>query len=215
MKTKEQRILLVALSALAVVAFLSWGLHRGNVRTAQNRKLQTLYAYASGGDLNRLKLLADDPSPEAQEWLEKLAQDRTAFAEARVAAIKSLVGRPRIDHTSLNPLIQIDEPFVVRHATAEFFEQHGCSESCVGTTLQALHAIWQGKPTLEMKPDPRAQAYGISPRPDLTSSLRKQSERDYLEVLGSNACAAQKILTRDYSSESEFVIYVREKMKPC
>jgi hypothetical protein len=89
----------------------------------------------SGGDAESIKMLSRLPSAEATFWLERLAQNSNAFADSRAEAVRALGNKTSIDSGVLSGLLRIDQPFVVRHASAEVFEQHGCNEVCVAAVL--------------------------------------------------------------------------------
>ncbi len=176
--------------------------------------MNALYAIASGGDRASVRRLAEDPSPEALQFIEKLAKDRKAFPEGRLEAIDVLGARPSVDPKTLVPLLWIDEPFVVRRAVAKVFKERGCSEDCISQTLAALHAIWAGQPTLE------AQATALIPSPtphdqENLVNLRKQTEEDYFVLLNSKPCLTGKTLRTKYGSDPEFFDKIRKKVAPC
>jgi hypothetical protein len=206
---------LVSLGAWAV-----W-MHRWQAQVARRDEMYALYATASGGDRESVRRLAEYPSSEAMQLIEKLAQDRNAFPEGRVEAINVLSARPPIHSKTLAPLLRIDQPFVIRHATAEAFEQRGCDDQCILSTLYALHAIWKVEPAIEAarSTEELEQRYGVHIPPEekakINAELRGKTEQDYWKLLGSNPCATRKALIKDYSAEPAFGEHVQSKVGPC
>jgi hypothetical protein len=207
-----KRTELVVLAIFLVVSLGAWAvwMHRWNAQAARTDEMYALYAIASGGDRVSVRRLAEYPSPEAMQLIEKLAQDRNAFSDGRLEAINVLGARHPFDSKTLAPLLWIDQPFVVRHAAAGVFKQRGCDEGCLSATLTALHAIWGGQPTVEVQA--AAQIASLTPYDqEHLLYLRKQTEEDYFVLLNSNACLTKKILQTDYGSDSEFVARVQKR----
>jgi len=207
------------LAVLAIFVIVSLGacavwMHRWNAQAARRDEMNALYAIASGGDPASVRRLAEYPSPEAMQFIEKLAKDRNAFPDGRLEAINVLGARQSIDSKTLPPLLWIDEPFVIRRAVAKVFKERGCSEDCISGTLTALHAIWGGQPTLEVQ----ATALVPSSTPHAQEHLvylRKQTEEDYFVLLNSNPCLTGKALKTKYGSDSEFFEKIRKQVGPC
>jgi hypothetical protein len=173
--------------------------------------MYALYALAGGGDRESVRrLVAEYPSQEAMPLIEKLAQDRSAFPEGRLEAINVLSARPPIHSRTLASLLRMDQPFVIRHATAEAFEQRGCDDQCISFTLYALHAIWKGESAIEAarSNEELEQRYGVHIPPEekakTNAELRDKTEQDYWKLLGSNPCETRKALVKDYSAEPAF-----------
>jgi len=203
---------MVVLAIFLVVSLGAWAvwMHRWNAEAYRRDEMYALYANASRGDRASVRRLAEYPSPEAMQFIEKLAQDRNASSDGRREAIDVLGARRPFDSKTLASLLWIDQPFVVRRAVAGVFKRRGCDERCISATLTALHAIWGGQPTFEVQ----ATAQIPSPTPDDQEHLlylHKQTEEDYFVLLNSNACLLKKILQTDYGLESEFVDKVRKK----
>lgn len=207
---------LVSLGACAV-----W-VHRWRAQVARRDEMYALYALAGGGDRESVRrLVAEYPSQQAMPLVEKLAQDRRAFPEGRLEAINVLSARPPIHSKTLAPLLQIDQPFVIRHATAEAFEQLGCDDQCISSTLYALHSIWKGEPAIEAarSTEELEQTYGVHIRPEekakTNAELRDKTEQDYWKLLGSNPCVTRNALIKDYPAEPAFGEHVQSKVRPC
>lgn len=208
--TRFQAVLIAA-SILTSIVMILWWITRAN----RMEKLSTLYTSASGGDLDSVRRLNEFSFLHASPWLEALAHDRTAAPDSRVAAIKALASNTSFERTRLLPLIQIDQPFVVRHTAAEVFEQKGCSDTCISATLYGLHAIWKGDPAFEEGLSAVEQKYGIRADPKVKASIKANTERDYRTLLNSNPCTVRDTLKRDYGSESAFAEAVTAHVKPC
>lgn len=217
MKRPEARVIAV----LIVVSLAVWGVwaHRWRAQVAQREEMRALYAFASGGDLDKVKRLSEYPSPEAIQWLEKLAQDWNATSDSRTAAIAALASKPSLNRAALSTLLYIDQPFVVRHAAAEVLGQRGCDDQCISTTLRGLRAIWQGQPAFEVGLSTVEHAYGVRGDPELDAKidaeLKANTEQDYWRLLENNPCAARNALKTDTSAEPAFVENVQSKLKPC
>jgi hypothetical protein len=213
MKVRSLRRIQLAALLIWCAAFLGGPLWWG-FQVAGRNELKALYFAASGGDLSSVQRLSEHNSSGAQAWLERLAQNRNVVADSRVAAISALGKRHSIDSETLAPLLWIEQPFVVRHATAGVFEQRGYDDVCVSATLYALHAMWAGQTTFEMLLS--------TERPDLTPEmnetvlrLRTQSEQDFLKLLNQDACRTRNTLKTDYPSDAAFVESVQTKIGPC
>ena len=215
------------LRVFAIFVLVSLGvwavwMHRRHAEVARRDEMYALYALAGGGDRESVRrLVAEYPSREAMPLIEKLAQDRNAFPEGRLEAINVLSARPPIHSKTLAPLLWIDQPFVIRHATAEAFEQRGCDDQCISSTLYALHAIWKGEPAIEAArtTEEIEQRYGVHIPPEekakINAELRDKTEQDYWKLLDSNPCATRKALINDYSAEPAFVEHVQSKVGLC
>jgi hypothetical protein len=213
---ESKRLELVALAILIAVSLGAWAvwMHRWNARKTRSDEMNALYAIASGGDRASVRRLAEYPSPEAIQLIQKLAQDRNAFPDARLEAINVLGARHPIDSKTLAPLLCIDQPFDVRRAVTGVFKQRGCDEECISAALTSLHAIWGGQPTLEV----HLYAQIPSSTPHAQEELayfHKQTEEDYLVLLNSNPCLTGKTLQTKYGSDSEFVDKIRKNLRPC
>jgi len=181
-------------------------------RVSEQNELQALYASSSGGDLDSVKRMASHHSSEGTSWLEKLAQDRNATADSRSLAIAELGKRRFLNTELLAQLLWIDQPFVVRHATAEVFEQRGCDKPCLSATLYAMRGIWDGKHTAEMRFATEVPDSGqIEP---LLAELRSQTEDDYMRLLNKDPSATRKTLKAEYSSapDSEFASSIEVRL---
>jgi hypothetical protein len=210
---RPELVALAILLAVSLAASAVW-LHRWSAQSARRDQLNALYATASHGDRDSIRRLAEYPSPEATRFIERLAQDRSAFSDARLEAINVLGTRHSLDSRTLAPLLWIDQPFDVRRSVTGVFKQHGCDEDCISVTLTSLHAIWEGQPTLE------AHLYAQIPpstphAQENLANFRKQTEEDYFVLLNSNVCLTQKILHTAHGSDSEFVDRIRKKLGPC
>ncbi len=210
--TLSRRIQLVALfiwcTALLVSPFW-WA-----ARVKERREIKDLYFAGVGGDVSSVQRLAERGSPDSTALLERLAKAPHAFAESRVAAIRALGAKRFLDSEALTPLLWIDQPFIIRHATVEVFERRGCDASCVSATLYSLHAIHQGQLTAETRL--------ARQNPDKTTStdqalpeLSNETNQDYLTLLTSNPCTARKLLAAEYSSDSSFADNIRSKLQLC
>jgi hypothetical protein len=147
-------------------------------------------------------------------WLQELAQDRNATADSRVEAINALAKKNALDSKSLGLLLAIDQPLAVRHAVALAFEQHGCDVFCVAAALNALNAIWEGKPTLEMRLS--AQLPDSSPESArIDSELHRKTVEDYLTLLNLNPCLTRRALDSSYAAERVFIDRLQAKVGPC
>ena len=210
------RIHLIVFAIVVVLALVAWALwmHRWQARVARKNEMRRLYSLAIGGDLDSVRRLSEYPSSEAIPWLEKLVQQRDATGDSRVAAITALGSNPSLDRATLAPLLQIDQPFVVRHAAAEVLEKSGCDQACILATLAALHAIWTGQPTLEVQAAAQIPSPTQHDQEDLLY-LHKQTEEDYSALLNTNPCLARNLLGTDYPSDSPFVDEVRKSLHPC
>jgi len=213
---KSKRPELVVLAIFIVVGLGAWAVwvHRWKAQAAQRDEMFALYATASGGDRASVRRLAEYPSPEATQLIQKLAQDQGAFPEGRLEAISVLRANPSVDSKTLAPLLWIDQPFIIRRAAAAVFKQRGCDERCISSTLTALRAIWAGQPTSEM------QATALIPSPtshaqDNLVYFHRQTEEDYFVLLNSNACLTRKTLQNDYAADSEFGDKIRNKLGSC
>ena len=207
---------LVSLGAWAV-----W-MHRWRAQVARRDEMYALYALAAGGNRESVRRLAAEyPSQEAMPLIEKLAQDRSAFAEGRLEAINVLSARSPTHSRTLAPLLLMDQPFVIRHAAADAFEQRGCEDKCISFTLYALHAIWKGEPAIEAarSTEELEQKYGVHVPPEemakTNAELRDKTEQDYWKLLGSNPCETRKALLKDYSAKPAFSEHVQSKVGPC
>jgi len=179
---------------------------------SERNELQALYLSSSVGDLDSVKRMASHHSAEGTSWLEKLAEDRSAAADSRSQAIAEL-GQHRFLNTELlAQLLWIDQPFVVRHATAEVFQQKGCDNFCLSATLYAMHGIWDGKNTAEMRFV--AELPGADQMDPLLAKLRSQTEDDYVGLLNKDPSATRKSLKAEYgnASDSAFVSSVEARL---
>jgi len=213
---KAKRPEVVALAIFVAVSLGAWAvwMHRWNAQADLRDQMNALYAIASGGDRDSIRRLAEYPSPEAMHLIEKLAQDRNAISTARLEAINVLGERHPIDSKTLAPLLWIDHPFDVRRAVTGVFKQRGCDEECISAALTALHAVWGGQPTLEV----RLYAQIPSSTPHAQENLayfHKQTEEDYFVLLNSDPCLTGKTLQTKYGSDSEFVDKIRKKLRFC
>jgi len=182
-------------------------------RISERNELHELYLSSSVGELDSVKSMASHHSSEGTSWLEKLAQDRSAAAESRSQAIAELGKRRFLNTELLAQLLWIDQPFVVRHATAEVFEQRGCDKTCVSATLYAMRGIWDGKHTAEMR---LATELPDSDRMEpLLAKLRSQTEDDYVGLLNKDPSATRKSLKAEYGnvSDSAFVSSVEARLR--
>ncbi len=213
---KLKRPELVVLAIFLVVSMGAWAvwMHRWNAQAARRDEMYALYAIASGGDRASVRRLAEYPSPEAKHLIEKLAQDRNAFSDARLEAISVLGDGQPIDSKTLAPLLWIDQPFDIRRAVTGIFKQRGCSEECMSATLTALHAIWAGQPTLEVRLDAQIPFSTPHAQENLVY-FHKQTEEDYFVLLNSNPCLTGKILQTNYGADSKFVGEIRKKVGHC
>jgi len=216
MLRKLKRPELAVLAIFLIVSLGAWAvwMHRWNTQAARRDEMNALYAIASGGDPASVRRLAEYPSPEAMQFIEKLAQDRNAFPDGRLEAINVLGARQSIDSRALAPLLWIDQPLDMRHAVAGVFKQRGCEKECISVTLAAPHAVWAGQPTFEM------QHYAQIPSstPHLQENLdyfHKQTDADYLVLLNSSPCLTGKSLQTKYALDPEFVDKVRKKIGLC
>ncbi len=213
---KWKRTEVIVFVIFVVVSLAAWAVWmiRWKAQVALRDELNALYAIAGGGDLASVRRLAEYPSPEAIQLIERLAQNRNAFSDSRVEAINVLGARPPIDSKTLAPLLWIDQPFVVRRAVARVFKQRGCDEGCISATLTALHAIWGGQPTVEVRLSAQIPSPTLHDQEDLVY-LHKQTEEDYFVLLNSSACLARKTLQTIYGSDSAFVVDIQKKVAPC
>jgi len=217
---RPELVVLAILVVISLVVSAVWA-HRWQAHVAQSEEMRALYAFGSGGDLDKVKRLSEYPSPEAIQWLEKLAQQRDATGDSRVAAITALGGKASLNRAVLSRLLRIDQPFVVRHAAAGVLEQRGCDDLCILTALYELNAIWKGQPAIEAAPSTKEleRKYSVHPAPDLErrtlAELRDKTEQDYLKLLNAKACETRKALTKDYSAEPAFIEQVQSKVGPC
>lgn len=200
---------LVAFSVVVITSFVWW-----RVLVTRRNELDDLYAFASGGDLTSVRRLAEYRSPGATERLVRLAQERNVSPDSRIAAIKTLEGKPFFDRDTLRPLLWIGQPFDVRHAAAEVLERTGCDERCISATLNALHAIWKGEPTLEVQLTAQLPSATLHAQEHL-AILHKEAENDYLSLLNIDVCLTRRVLQTDYSSEPAFIDEIRKKLRPC
>lgn len=172
-----------------------------------------LYATAGQGDRASARRLAKYPSPEAMPLIEKLAQDRNAFADGRLEAISILGEKDPIESKTLTPLLWIDQPFAIRHATAKIFQTRGCGEACIAATLAAVRAIWLG----QLANEDRAASQIPSPTLDDQEYflyLHRQRDEDYWGLLNINGCVTRHVL-RASGFEPAFVKQVESKLQPC
>jgi hypothetical protein len=211
--TRTHLIVFVSIVVLSLGVWALW-MRRYQVQVARRDEMHALYASGSGGDLDSVKRLADYPSPEAMQLIQNLAQDRRAFADGRLEAINILANRRPFDPKTIVPLISIDQPFVVRHATAKAFEKHGCEDQCISATLSALYAISHGQPTSEMQAAAQIPSPTADDQQDLLY-LHKQTEEDYFSLLNSNPCLAHNLLGTGYLSDSSFVGEIQKNLHPC
>jgi len=81
MPRNSKRPELVVLAIFLIVSLGVWAvwMHRWNAQVARRDEMNALYAIASGGDRASVRRLAEDPSPEAMQFIEKLAKDRKVF----------------------------------------------------------------------------------------------------------------------------------------
>src|SRR5579864_4000343 len=190
-----------------LIAILSWcGLSIcGSVwweyRRAQNRELEVLYVLATSGNLANVKQISQYHSSQARRWLLRLAQNKGATTDSRVAALHELDQTYPLDSEALAVLLWIEQPFEVRHAAAEVFERRGCDSTCVSASLFALDALWKGEPTAETQ---TLAAHPNEMTGTIVSGLHQQSERDYLTLLNRNARVARRYLLDKYNSDAEF-----------
>jgi len=186
---------------------------------AERNQLRRLYLSGSGGDLESVRKLSESRSAVAVRLLEQLAQDGRAFSDGRVAAIKGLAEKPAFDTHTLEPLVQINQPFAIRHAAAEVFEHRGCDQQCISATLHAIHAFWKGEPPIEASTYALELSYGLHPDPRdnarIDARIRSESEQDYRKLLNSNPCAARNVLKQTYSSEPAFIESIQSRISPC
>ena len=207
-----RRIQVVALVIWCVALLGSpyWYVHRLNER----KQLEELYYSAAGGHVNSVTQLEAKHSAAAMRWLESLAQAPQAFSDSRVEAISAIGRADRLDSEALAPLLWIEQPFVVRHATTQVFRARGCDTVCRSAALFALHAISQGQLTAEMR-----LAQNPSLEPDAAkryaSDLLAQGEADYLMLLRSDPCAARSQLHSEYRSEKGFIENVSASLPEC
>ena len=209
------QIILIIVGFLTSIGGTLWWMTRAN----RTQKLNDLYASATGGDLDSVRRLNEFSFSYAGPWLQALADNRTAAPDSRVAAIKTLASNAPFDRSRLLPLLQIDQPFVVRHAAAEVFEQNGCGDACISAALHALYTIWRGDPAFEVGLSAVEQKYGVHADPklkaNLNAELRANTERDNRALLDSNPCAALETLKKDYGSQSAFIEGVQAQVKSC
>jgi hypothetical protein len=202
-----QLVLFLVWTVIFLCGLLWWGLR------LQKRHSFALYADASGGDLDAVRRLAKRPLTSL-DWLRELAQDPHATADSRVEAINILAEKNALNSSNLDLLLWIDQPLDVRHATALAFEQHGCDDVCVAAALNAINAIWKGKPTFEMRLS--AQLPDTSPESvQLDLELHRKTEQDYLTLLKLNPCITRKILDRSFSRDRLFVDRIQAQLPPC
>jgi hypothetical protein len=132
--------------------------------------------------------------------------------DVRVAAINALGTKPSIDSAAIAVLLGIDEPYVVRDAAVAVFEQRGCDEICTSATLDALEAMWGGRPLFEM------QLEATHPSPTgktIVARMREQTEQRYLALANRNPCATRTALRTDYAHDTEFAEGIQVALGPC
>lgn len=209
------QIVLIVVGFVASIGGTVWWIARAN----RTQRLNDLYASASGGDVDSVRRLNEFSFSYAGPWLQVLADNRTAAPDSRVAVIKVLASNAPFDRTRLLPLLQIDQPFVVRHAAAEVFEQNRCGDACISAALYGLHTIWRGDPAFEVGLSAVEQKYGVHTDPQLKASinaeLRAKTEKDYRVLLDSNPCVVHNVLRRDYGSEPAFLEGVQAQVESC
>ncbi len=185
------------------------------VRHLREQENERLFTSASSGDLLSVGELA---RRNAVTWLEKVAQNRNAFADSRVAALEALDERASINSDHLAVLLLIGQAFVVRHRTAAIFDKHGCDEVCLSATLRSLHDLWAGRLTLEAQQTVTHPPPYPSPDSDGTKvveELRAITERDYLGLLNKDPCAARTVMAREYVGEVGFTENLNRRLNPC
>jgi hypothetical protein len=182
-------------------------------RISERNELRDLYESSLQGDLTSVQRMASHHSSEGTSWLEKLAEDRIASADSRSRAIAAL-GKRRFPNTELLArLLWIDHPFVVRHAAAEVFEQRGCNQPCLSAALYAMHGIWDGQHTAEMRF--AAEVASSDHMEALLAQLHSQTEDDYVGLLNKDPSATRHTLKAEYhnASDSAFVSGIEARLR--
>jgi hypothetical protein len=201
----------VVLVALCVVS-LAASIWRATQMSERN-ELRDLYFSSLQGNLQSVERMASHHSFEGTSWLEKLAQDRSASADSRSQAIAALGKRRFLNTDLLDQLLWIDQPFLVRHAAVEVFDQRGCDKQCLSATLYAMRGIYDGKQTAEMR---FAAEVPASVQMDARlAKLRSQTEDDYVGLLNKDPAGTRKALKAEYSntSDSAFVSSIEVRLR--
>ena len=196
----------VVAASLVLIALPCWRIWQN----ARNSELELLYDSAFTGNLESVKRLSAYRFSDGGFWLERLARDRNAEAYARVAAIQNLAQMRSANSHALVPLLWIEVPFVVRDESFRFFLKRGCDRDCIRMSVDSLHALWAGHPTIEAQNEPLQRRDD----PQITE-LRKTTEADYLTLLNSDPCTAISTAKADYSSETAFIAQLQSSLKQC
>ena len=206
---------------LGIVGSMLWW-QRETRQARQKEELRSLYGFACGGDRTSFTRLRDLKPSDSTPQLEHMAtaREQDCFADMRVAAIEALSSRGLPNEDALTGLLGIDHPFVVRHAIAEAFIQHGCDGLCVASALDSLRALSRGQPALETNAETEIETLLVDPR-DIEKSrqhlkeLQQQAQNDYFRLLSTNPCEVQKNLQSKYSSDHEFIDAIQKNVPSC
>lgn len=177
----------------------------------QQVEMQNLYYSASAGNLESVRELSRHTLPGSTRWLEKLADDRDADAHSRVAAIDSLLEKRFADPGRIAPLLWIRVPFVVRDEASLWFMKRGCTQDCIRMALDSLHALWNGRATLEMQLDVNAKGTRADDD-EYTQQLLQKTEANYLALLKNAPCTCRRYLRSDYSADQGFSARVENQL---
>lgn len=191
--------------------------------------MSLIYGIACGGDRTSFNKLRELKPSESTPQLEQmaLAREEDCFAETRVAAIEALSSRGLPNKDALTSLLEINHPFVVRHAAVEAFIRYGCDGLCIENALEALKALSRGQTASETKANAEIEKMLEKSAPstqDLKSlersrqdlkELEQQAQNDYFRLLQNNPCEVQKFLKVKYSSDHEFIGSIQKKVPGC
>jgi hypothetical protein len=205
LKTKLTVYLSLFLCALGIVGSSLWWKRQ----EAARRELYLTYGYACMGDAPSLNKLAQGKSAETTLLLRRIAFGNSCSYDMRVEAIRTLAERKLLRGEELSALLQIDQPFLVRHAV-----------------LDSLHALFDGQLTQEAKSEmefqnrtkelnyqPSAQDLGVI-REQLRQS-QQQTQWDYFRLLSKTPCRTQEILRNQYAAGTPFADFVRKNVPAC
>jgi hypothetical protein len=216
-KFTAYRVLVVCL--LGIVGSMLWW-QRESRQKQELQELRLLYSLACGGDqtsFTRLKELK--PSDFTPQLEQMAAGQQGCFADARVAAIEALSSRGLPNKDALTGLLSIDQPFVVRHAAAQAYEQNGCDEACITATLHAANALWKGEAPFEAGLSSVEDSYGVHVDQELKAKidaeLRTNTEQDHQTLLNMDPCASRKVLKSEYATAQPFLEYAESRIAPC
>ncbi len=210
--TLWRRVQILALAVWCIV-FLFGSIWFVQQRT-KNAELRQLFDTARQGDLASVDRLSESRSSFARFLLEKLTHDSNSPLETRLAALTALGRKRWVDASVLSPLLDVSQPFAIRHATVRVFYEYGCDQVCVEADLYALHTLYEGRLTSEATY--AAQHPPLTSRErDLSLELKNATIEDYRSLLNRNPCVARKVLQTVYSSESEFVHSITPHISGC